>query len=69
MRPHDKMMTAIGILQSHILAQDSNLVSEVLFPNRRFDICALEHVEKMLFELLPVLDEIDDDTESRLRVP
>ncbi|WP_343503594.1 hypothetical protein [Alloyangia pacifica] len=69
MTPHDKLMTAIGLLQSHILAQDSDLVSEVMFPNRRFDCAALQHIEKMLFELLPVLDEIDDDAEPRHRAP
>lgn len=56
MTPHDKLCAAISILQSEILARDTALVADKLFPNRHFTTGALEVAEQMLADLLPVLD-------------
>jgi hypothetical protein len=56
MTPHDKLMAAISIIQNEILARNTLLVPEKLFPNRHFDTLALEVAEQMLADLLPVID-------------
>jgi hypothetical protein len=59
MTPYNKMMAIMSILQNHILAKESELVPEKMFPTRRFDTSALELAERMCAEMLPDLEKLD----------
>ena len=56
--PHDKLMMAIGILQAHYLASDTNLVPDRIFGSFYFSTTGVEHAINMLIDLLPALDEV-----------
>lgn len=59
MTPHDKLIAAMGILQAEILARDSKLVADKMFPRRHFDTAGLEMAEGLLAELMEVVDGLE----------
>jgi len=56
--PHDKVCTAISILQAHILAADSALIPEKIWGHQYMRALGLEQAVKLLIE---VLDDVPDD--------
>lgn len=50
--PHDNLRSAIGIIQSHILAEDSSGSSEVLFGPSHFKTSNLEAAVALLVAML-----------------
>ncbi|KAA8616257.1 hypothetical protein [Salipiger aestuarii] len=59
MTPHDKLIAAMSIIQSEILARDSKLVADKMFPRRHFETEGLEMAERLLSEVLDVADALD----------
>lgn len=56
--PHDKLMMAIGILQAHYLASDTDLVPDRIFGEFYFSTTGMEHAINMLIELLPEMEKV-----------
>lgn len=56
---HDKTCTAISILQTAILASDTKLIPQKLWPgNMHMATPALEMATKLLIEVLPDVERI-----------
>lgn len=56
--PHDNLCTAIGLIQSHILAGDSALVPEKMFGNFHFQQAGLEAAVAMLVAIIEDVENL-----------
>lgn len=61
MSPYDKLCAAIAIIQDHILASDSMLSGEAMFPSRRLTTASLELAERLLDEITEHLEGVDQE--------
>lgn len=61
MTPYDKICAAIAILQDHILARDSMLDAEAMFPHGRFNTASLELAERLLSEVSDLLENVEEE--------
>lgn len=60
--PVDRLMAAIAILQAHYLAQDTNLNAEHIFGSMHMKSEGIEHVIRILIEVLEFVDDaVGDD--------
>lgn len=57
MSDHDKLMTAISIVQAHILSLDSNLDGEFMFGKMHMRTTALELAANLMAEVIGRLDD------------
>lgn len=57
MTDHEKLCTAISIVQQHILALDSNLDAEFLFKTRNMPTPALELAVNLMADTLDRLED------------
>jgi hypothetical protein len=57
--PQDNLMAALGIIQTHLLASDSNLKREVMF-GPVFDFTERVSLEAAVALLVPLLETVDD---------
>lgn len=61
MTPHDRLIAAISIVQQHILAADSLVDADRMFkPGGYFTTSSLELAERMLMDLLPHIEQMDE---------
>lgn len=60
--PVDRLMSAIAILQAYYLAQDTNLSAEYVFGSMHMKTEGIEHVIRILIEVLEFVDDaVGDD--------
>ena len=59
MTPQEKLIAAMSIIQHSILAEDSACIPDKMFPRRYFQTSGLELAEKLLADVLPVMDELE----------
>ena len=62
MTPQDKLVAAMSIIQHNILAEDSACIPDKMFPRRYFQTSGLELAEKLLADVLPLMDELEKPT-------
>ena len=58
MSPEDKIMTAISIVQGHIMAADSVLDGDAIWQGFHMQMPALEQAVRILIETLPDVENL-----------
>ena len=59
MTPQEKLIAAMSIIQNSILAEDSRCDPGKMFTQRHFPTAGLELAEKLLADVLPLMDELE----------
>lgn len=59
MTPQEKLIAAMSIIQHSILAEDSKCNPGKMFTQRHFPTAGLELAEKLLADVLPLMDELE----------